>query len=358
MQADDDIKFMQRCLDLAGKAEGNTYPNPLVGSVIIFKGTIIGEGYHLRAGGSHAEKIAIDSVNERELLKYSTLYVNLEPCNHFGRTPPCTDLIIKSGIKKIVAGTIDTNEMVGGKGINTLGNSGCEVKTGVLNQECRWINRRFFTYHEKKRPYIILKWAQSADRFIDIERDKFQVRRPTWITGKAERILVHKWRSEEQAVLVGAGTVRADNPMLNVREWSGNDPLRLILSSSGILDKTSFVFRPDNKTVLFTHNKQPATDYNAAVVVMDRDRSAAEQVNRYLYNSGIQSLFIEGGAEVINHFISEDLWDEARIFTGNHSFRRGIAAPVINGRIISKTKYSESTLEIILNEKDSLNPKN
>ena len=341
----DDIKFMQRCLDLAGRAEGRTYPNPLVGSVIVNNGSIIGEGYHLKAGEPHAERIAINSVTDRELLKDSTLYVNLEPCNHYGKTPPCTEIIISSGIKKVVAGSSDTSDKVSGKGIAGLIRSGCEVITGVLENECRWINRRFFTFHEKKRPYLILKWAQSSDGFLDVNREKFTGRRPTWITGKAERILVHKWRAAEQAILAGAGTVRADNPMLNLREWPGEDPLRLILSSSGSLDNNSAVFRAHGRTVVFTHKKSASVCCDK--LILDRERSSAVQVTEYLYNSGIQSLFIEGGAQVLNHFISEGLWDEARVFSGKITFGAGIKAPVIKGIVLSRTEYSESHLEVI-----------
>lgn len=355
MPSAEDRKYMQRCLDLALKAEGYTYPNPLVGSVIVHNGRIIGEGYHLRAGGPHAEKIAINSVAEKDLLKSSSLYVNLEPCNHFGRTPPCTDMIIGSGIRRIVAGTTDTSAAINGRGISDLRNSQCEVITGILEKECRWLNRRFFTFHERKRPYIILKWAQSYDGYLDVDRDKIANNRPTWITGKAERILVHRWRAAEQSILVGAGTVRADNPMLNVREWPGNDPLRIILSSSGILDPGSAVFKHDNKSVIFTHNPDLKPDY-PPVVIMDRRRSSALQVTEYLWRSGIQSLFIEGGAETISHFISEDLWDEARIFTGNMLFMRGVPAPVIKGKTVSETDFTESHLEVIFNEKDRIVP--
>jgi len=336
---------MKRCLDLAGRAEGRTYPNPVVGSVIVHNGLIIGEGYHLKAGEPHAERIAISTVSDRELLKNSTLYVNLEPCSHFGKTPPCTDLIISSGIKKIVAGTTDTTDKVSGMGFTALRSSDCSVVTGVLENECRWINRQFFTFHEKKRPYIVLKWAQSSDGFLDIERDKFTGRRPTWITGKAERVLVHRWRAAEQAILAGAGTVRADNPMLNLREWPGEDPLRLILSSSGNLDKGSAIFRPDGKAVVFTYNESVSGCFER--IILDRKRSSALQVAEYLYNAGIQSLFIEGGAGVLNHFISEDLWDEARVFSGKITFGSGIKAPVVKGIVLSRTEYSESHLEVI-----------
>lgn len=352
MQESEDIKFMQRCLDLAVKAEGNTYPNPLVGSVIVHNGRIIGEGYHRKAGESHAERIAIGTVVERELLKESTLYVNLEPCSHFGRTPPCSDLIIASGIKKVVAGTIDTSDKVSGKGITALRNAGCQVITGVLENECRWINRRFFTFHEKKRPYVILKWAQSSDGFLDIERGNFPGERPVWITGKAEKVLVHKWRAAEQSILVGAGTIRADNPLLNVRDWSGKDPLKLILSSTGRIDSESEIFKTGGKVVIFTHNRELRPGYNAEVIIMDRDIPSAKQVLSYLFDSGIQSLFIEGGAAILNHFINEGLWDEARIFHGNFPFGSGVTAPTVRGLVYSRTIYSASCLEIIIKRED------
>ena len=350
MPANEDRKFMQRCLDLAVSAQGNTYPNPLVGSVIVHRGVIIGEGYHLKAGGPHAERVAINSVVNRELLTSSTLYVNLEPCSHFGKTPPCSDLIIETGIKRIVAGTIDTSDKVSGKGISSLRNAGCEVITGILEDECRRVNRRFFTYHEKKRPYIILKWAESSDGFLDIDRDKLSGRRPTWITGKPERVLVHRWRAAEQSILVGAGTVRTDDPLLNVREWTGNDPLKLILSSSGRLNKDSGIFSSGGKVVVFTHENEIKQEYSARIIHLDRNLSSAKQILNFLYDSGIQSLFIEGGAEILNLFISEGLWDEARIFYGKALFGNGIKAPELKGRIFSKTEFSESRLEVVSND--------
>jgi|LSQX01.2.fsa_nt_gb diaminohydroxyphosphoribosylaminopyrimidine deaminase/5-amino-6-(5-phosphoribosylamino)uracil reductase len=350
MPAYEDIKFMQRCIDLAAGAEGNTYPNPLVGSVIVHQGRIIGEGFHVRAGEAHAERVALNSVTDRELPESSVLYTNLEPCVHHGRTPPCSDLIIERGIKRVVIGTADTSDRVGGRGITALRNAGCEVLTEVLEEKCRRVNRRFFSYHEKKRPYVILKWAQSADSFLDIERDAFSGRRPTWITGKPERVLVHRWRAAEQSVLAGAGTLRADNSLLNVREWAGNDPQKLILSSSGSLDKKSAVFDTGGRVTVFTHNPEAAREYPAVTVRLDPDSSSALQILNYLYDAGIQSLFIEGGAAVLNLFISENLWDEARIFYGRSIFGRGVAAPEIKGRIFSVTGFSASRLEIVLNE--------
>jgi|SRR5664280_313205 diaminohydroxyphosphoribosylaminopyrimidine deaminase/5-amino-6-(5-phosphoribosylamino)uracil reductase len=347
MQETDDIKFMRRCLELASKAEGLTYPNPMVGSVIVYDGKILGEGYHLRSGESHAEVNAISSVLDKTKLKLSTLYVNLEPCSHFGKTPPCADLIISSGIQKVVVGTNDTSEKVAGEGIIRLMEAGCEVRTGVLEADCRRLNRRFFTFHEKKRPYITLKWAQSSDGFLDIIRSESHSTEPNWITGKPERVLVHKWRASEQAILVGAGTVRADNPRLNVREWKGADPMKLILSSSGSLKKGSFLNNTESKTIIFTHNS--GEDIPGIVMVVLREVvPASVQICEYLYSSGIQSLFVEGGAMVLNHFISTGLWDEARIFTGDGHFREGVKAPLNNGIPFSKSDFSGSTLEIYL----------
>jgi diaminohydroxyphosphoribosylaminopyrimidine deaminase/5-amino-6-(5-phosphoribosylamino)uracil reductase len=346
---DDDIKFMRRCLDLAGKAEGMTYPNPVVGSVIVNDGIIIGEGYHLKAGDPHAEVNAISSVRDKKLTGSSALYVNLEPCSHTGKTPPCADLIISGGIKKVIIGTTDTSGKVSGKGIAKLRDAGCEVVTGVLEKECRWINRRFFTFNEKKRPYIILKWAQSADGFLDA--DGSQEQRPVWITGNTERVLVHKWRASEQSILVGAGTLRADNPKLNVRYWTGKDPLRLILSGSGLLDSQAAVFKINGTNVVFTYNAD-AKVADAAIVRLNGSRNAALQISDYLFSNDIQSLLIEGGAQILGHFISAGLWDEARIFYGKAYFKSGIKAPEVTGVIISHTIFSRSSLKILINEAD------
>jgi diaminohydroxyphosphoribosylaminopyrimidine deaminase / 5-amino-6-(5-phosphoribosylamino)uracil reductase len=347
MTETDDIKFMRRCLELASKAEGLTYPNPLVGCVIVHNGKILGEGYHTRAGEPHAEVNAVNSVSDRSKLKFSTLYVNLEPCSHFGKTPPCADFIILNGIPRIVIGTIDTSNKVSGKGVSKLIDAGCDVRTGVLETECRRLNRRFFSFHEKRRPYITLKWAQSADGYLDIIRTENNNSEPTWITGKPERVLVHKWRACEQAILAGAGTIRADNPKLDVRDWSGPNPLKLILSSSGSFYNGSSVLAQNQKAVIFTHNKN-ADITNGITVILKEDAFSSDQICGYLYQRGIQSLFIEGGAEVLNHFISTGFWDEARIFTGKEYFREGVKAPQLDGMLFSKTVFSGSSLEIYL----------
>ncbi|MDX9725997.1 MAG: bifunctional diaminohydroxyphosphoribosylaminopyrimidine deaminase/5-amino-6-(5-phosphoribosylamino)uracil reductase RibD [Bacteroidales bacterium] len=353
MTSGDDLKFMRRCLDLALKAEGRTYPNPLVGSVIVREGLIIGEGYHVKAGEPHAEIMAIESVKDRTLLKSSALYVNLEPCSHHGKTPPCADRIIAEGIPVVFLGTKDTSDKVAGKGISRLREAGCRVVVGVAEDECRSINKRFFSFHEKKRPYIVLKWAQSADGFIDIERGESPDTRAGWITGEPERVLVHKWRSEEQSILIGAGTLRNDDPLLNVRYWKGKNPVRLVLSGSGTLPEKPSMTEIIGSQVVFTFFPEKVEMPGSVVVKLNTREASAVQIIDYLFRWGIQSLFIEGGAKVLCHFISLGLWDEARIFHGTKVFRRGLKAPVINGRTVSEKKFSSSNLKIIVNEKSA-----
>jgi diaminohydroxyphosphoribosylaminopyrimidine deaminase/5-amino-6-(5-phosphoribosylamino)uracil reductase len=348
MAEEDNVKFMRRCLELASKAEGLTYPNPMVGAVIVHKGIIIGEGYHLRAGGPHAEVLSIQSVRDRTLLRDSSLYVNLEPCSHFGRTPPCADLIVSLSIPRVVIGTTDPSDKVSGKGVERMRKAGCEVTAGILGEECRRLNRRFFTFHEKKRPYITLKWAESADGFIDVIRGKEHGPGPNWISGKPERALVHKWRSEEQAILVGGETVRTDNPKLNVRDWTGNDPLKLVLSGSGSISPDSSVVKGDGKTVVFTYNRKVAFPVTETVL-LDENIPSCRQVADYLYVNEIQSLLIEGGAKVIGHFIENGMWDEARVFRGKSFFGGGVPAPVLGTRPSSTVTFSSSVLDIFLN---------
>jgi diaminohydroxyphosphoribosylaminopyrimidine deaminase/5-amino-6-(5-phosphoribosylamino)uracil reductase len=349
MEEEEDIKFIRRCLDLAIKAEGSTTPNPMVGSVVVCDGRIIGEGYHLKAGGPHAEVIAINSVPDKSVLSHSTLYVNLEPCSHYGKTPPCADYIISNHIPRVVVGTADTSAKVSGQGISRLRDAGCEVITGVCEDECRRLNRRFFTFHEKNRPYITLKWARSADGYIDIDRPEGCISEPTWISGKPERVLVHRWRASEEAILVGAGTIRADNPRLNIREWKGRDPVKIVISRSGSIDHDSAINKTNGSLIVFTGNMD-AVIAKGEKVQLDDNVSVSSQVAHYLYNMGVQSLLIEGGAQILNHFISEGLWDEARIFTGDVLFRRGVKSPVIKGKVISDIKFSESSLKVYANE--------
>ncbi|HEX2968718.1 MAG TPA: bifunctional diaminohydroxyphosphoribosylaminopyrimidine deaminase/5-amino-6-(5-phosphoribosylamino)uracil reductase RibD [Bacteroidales bacterium] len=344
MAADDNDKFMRRCLELASCAEGMTYPNPLVGAVVVHDGLIIGEGYHQRSGLPHAEVNAINSVQDRNRLNESTLYVNLEPCSHFGKTPPCADFIIASSIPRVVVGTPDTSSKVSGAGIKKLKEAGISVVTGILEEKSRWINRRFFTFNEKRRPWIVLKWAMSSDGFIDIAREPGFDAGPTWISGKPERVLVHRWRSFEQSILVGAGTVRTDNPRLNVREWKGHDPLVLILSRSGKISPVSVA----GNIIVFSHNSEVTVPL-ATVVRLNMEEQSCFQIVKYLYNAGVQSVFIEGGAGVLNHFIMNNLWDEARIFTGKKQFGKGVKAPEHGGTMISEQEFEGSCLRIYSN---------
>ncbi len=347
MAEDVDNKYMRRCLDLAVGAEGLTRPNPVVGAVVVCDGRITGEGYHIYSGGPHAEVIAVNAVKDRSTLNRSTLYVSLEPCCHHGKTPPCTDMIISAEIPRIVVGTLDTSAKVSGKGIEILRAAGKEVRVGVLENECRWLNRRFFTWHEKKRPYIILKWAESSDGFIDLERRADSTPEPYWITGLPERVLVHKWRATEEAILVGGETIRKDNPRLNVRYWKGKDPLIVILSRSGNIE--NYLERYETKTniLTFTFKKDRIKD-DVIQVVLESEDVAAEKICNTLYEMGIQSLIVEGGAVVLNHFISKGFWDEARIFKGFKEFKKGVKAPVIEGKVINELNFETSKLRIIV----------
>ncbi len=343
-----DMIFMRRCLDLAGKAEGYTSPNPLVGAVIVHDGRIIGEGYHLEAGTPHAEVHAINAVEDKSLLPHSVLYVSLEPCSHQGRTPPCADLIIRSGIRRVVIGTTDTSLKVAGKGIERMRQDGIEVVSGVLEEECREINRRFFTVHERQRPYVILKWARSADGFIDTVRAPGEAVGPHWITGMPERILVHKWRAAEDAILAGGATIRADNPSLDVRFWKGRNPVRIIVSRSGNIDPHAKVLNGPVKVKLFTCNGS-ITLPGAEVVQFNDDQNIAGRVLKILYEMKMQSVFVEGGAFIISQFVGSGLWDEARRFTGRLNFGNGVADPFPSFRPDEAFSFEKSTLEIARN---------
>ena len=251
------IDFMTRCLALAEKGLGNTYPNPIVGSIIVHENKIIGEGWHQKAGDPHAEVNAINQVRDKTLLSESTLYVNLEPCSHFGKTPPCADLIIQFGIKRVVIGSRDPNPQVAGKGILKLKEAGVEVIEAILKKEAEFLNRRFYTFHQKKRPYIIMKWAQTEDGFISPLTNK--TNRPFWISNNLSRQKVHQWRSQEASILVGVQTVVTDNPILNTREWPGNNPLRIILDPSDRIPEDATVLKDKLKTIILCKKKNKAT---------------------------------------------------------------------------------------------------
>ena len=263
--------FMQRCLQLAKNGLGNTYPNPLVGSVIVHKGKIIGEGYHKKCGEAHAEVNAINSVKNKELLKEATLYVNLEPCAHQGRTPACSILIIEKKIPNVVIGCIDSFAKVSGKGIKMMQNAGINVKVGVLEEESKEINKRFFTFHEKKRPYIILKWARTIDGFIDFERNKNTPIKPNWITNEFARTLVHKWRAEEPSIMIATNTAEKDNPKLNIRDWAGHQPTRIIIDRTLRLKQNLNIFDETQKTIIFTEKNKENTKNTEYIKIQYND---------------------------------------------------------------------------------------
>ena len=344
-------KYIRRCIELAGNGRGLTYPNPMVGSVIVYNDEIIGQGWHRKAGEAHAEVNAVNSVKDEGLLSKSTIYVSLEPCSHYGKTPPCSNLIIDKGIKKVIIGTVDPFSEVSGKGIKKLMDAGCEVRVGVLEQECRELNKRFFTFHTKKRPYIILKWAQSSDGFLAPLPQENAERRPFWITGKYSQQLVHKWRSREQAIMVGTNTAVMDNPKLSTRLWHGNDPVRIVLDRTLRIPPNSHLFDGSVKTLVLT--EKPVTERSSKNVIfepLDFGGNLAKQVSDILYRHEIHSVIIEGGRETLQTYITAELWDEARIFTGKPHFRDGTKAPDITGRLVSESIIGDDQLKIILND--------
>jgi diaminohydroxyphosphoribosylaminopyrimidine deaminase / 5-amino-6-(5-phosphoribosylamino)uracil reductase len=317
--------YMRRCLELARKGLGLTRQNPLVGAVIVCNDCIIGEGYHHKYGGPHAEVNAINSVSDRSLLKNSTLYVNLEPCSHFGKTPPCSLLIKESGIPRVVAGTKDPNPEVSGNGMKMLGEF-AETITGVLEEDCRTLNRRFFTYHEKKRPYVVLKWAQTQDGFIDHERLAAKTCKPAWITNNTCRMLVHKWRSEEIAIMAGTDTLMMDDPRLSLRDWPGISPVRIIPDRSGRLKEGLNIFDSSAETVILTQNL-PSSPVKKGLKYHLTEEFNISRILYEIYKLGLTSLFVEGGSKLLESFISSGLWDEARVFTSGLRFGTGVKGP-------------------------------
>lgn len=315
---------------------GSTAPNPMVGCVIVVDNQIIAEGYTSPYGGAHAEVNAIKAVKDVSLLTNATLYVTLEPCSHFGKTPPCSDLIIAHKIPRVVIGCIDTHEKVCGKGIARLKAAGCEVRVGVLEHDCKIHHKRFLTYHTKKRPYIILKWAESSDGVI-APLSKSETK-PVWISNTRSRQLVHQWRAEEQAILVGANTVVQDNPSLTTREVKGSNPTRIVIDLKNSLEETYQVFNSEAKTIRLTADE------------IDLEKPLASEVCKALYAHQINSVLIEGGQKTLQAFIDEDLWDEARIFSSELNLIKGIQKPQINGTLSTETRIGSDCLKILVND--------
>ena len=341
-------KYIKRCIELAKNGLGTTYPNPLVGCVIVFENVIIGEGWHKKSGEAHAEVLAIESVRNKELLSASTLYVSLEPCSHFGKTPPCADLILKYKIPNVVIGTIDPNSKVSGKGIQKLKDLGVNVTYGILVNECNELNKRFFTFHSKTRPFIILKWAESSDGFISPINKKEQ--RPVWLSNEYSRQLVHKWRSEEQAILVGTQTIIDDNPSLTVRDWVGKNPIRVLIDRDNAIDTSSNVFDNQAKTIVFSNKEVTSNSDTIQYIKVDFDKNSTQAIVDKLFENNIQSIIIEGGRKTIQSFIDANIWDEARVFISEINLNEGTKAPKLNRVNYYKSLIKKDTLLIYRND--------
>ena len=334
---------MQRALELAALGQSRVSPNPMVGCVIVLDGQIIGEGWHQQYGGPHAEVNAIASVADKSLLSSSTMYVTLEPCSHYGKTPPCADLIIQYSFKKIYVANLDSNPLVAGKGIEKIRANGIEVEIGLLESEARLLNKRFFTYIEKTRPYIILKWAATADGFIARKDYSSQ-----WITNSISRKLVHQWRTQEDAILVGTNTALYDNPSLTARDWQGKQPLRILIDKRLRLPSTLNLFDGSVPTLVYNFEKNEEKE-NIKFVKLTNEHFFIHELITDLRNRNIQSLIIEGGSQLLQSFINQNLWDEARIFSSLNTFTEGIKVPHIAGIESSPTALGSDVLKILNN---------
>lgn len=348
MTQENDIQFMQRALQLAALGGVAVAPNPMVGAVIVHNGKIVGEGYHRIYGGAHAEVNAVESVPQKSLLKESTMYVTLEPCAHFGKTPPCADLLVKHQFKRVVIACVDTFSEVAGRGIERLNENGIEVEVGVLEHEARAVNKRFFCYHEKQRPYIILKWAQTADGFIDRlpdERDKGI----NWITKPETKLITHQWRAQEQAILVGWRTIANDNPSLTVREIKGSSPHRYIIDPNCLANPKSAVFTDGNPTTIFVRNNLfSGLPPNVDVIELNTELNITSILHK-IWKKKHLSVFVEGGKHTLQQFIKENLWDEARVYVGDISFHQGFDAPTLENKHYTKERLGKDQLFIYTN---------
>jgi len=336
--------YMMRCMELRRHGLAGVSPNPMVGCVIVHKGKIIGEGYHHKSGNAHAEVLAINSVKNKNLLNESSLYVSMEPCCHHGKTPPCTDLILKHRIREVIIGMKDPFEKVKGKSIKLLRKNGVKGITGILSMECRRLNRRFITAQEKQRPYIILKWAESRDAFMapacQPERGKAH-----WISDEFSRWLVHKWRSEEDAIMIGTNTAFADNPKLNVRHVKGKNPVRIVIDKKLKLPLSLHLFDQSIRTIVFASaNRKPSGKIE--YVTTDFRKFPSDALQK-LHRLGIQSVIVEGGKQLLESFIASEIWDEARIFISPEIISDGIKAPFISGTVQSDEILKNDTLRII-----------
>lgn len=343
--------YIKRCLELAALGSGQVSPNPMVGCVIVANNQIIGEGYHQQYGQAHAEPNAVKAVFDKygdqaeSLLKQATAYVNLEPCAHFGKTPPCADLLVKHQLKKVVIGNRDPFSGVDGKGIEKLKNAGIAVVSGVLDAECCYFNRRFFTRIQQQRPYVILKWAETANGYF-ATNDGHQ----KWISGALAKRLAHQWRAEEDAILIGKQTAIIDNPRLTSREWPGKNPIRLLIDKNLQVPQSNHLYNDEAKTIIFNEVKTDVVGNIHYIQMEDMHFYLPQKIAFQLYLMDIQSVIIEGGAQILKQFLEAGLWDEARLFASSTSWTEGIASPVINGNLQEQVQVGKDKLSIYIND--------
>ncbi len=335
-------KYIKRCLELALLGRGNVSPNPMVGAVIVYNHTIIGEGYHMRFGGAHAEVNAINAVKDKSLLQKSIIYVSLEPCSHHGKTPPCADLIIKSKIPHVVIASMDSNAVVCGNGINKLKIAGIRVEVGILEEEAKTLNVAFNLFQTKKRPHIILKWAESADGFIDTLRDT-KHGNAAQISNSISSLWVHKMRSETDAILVGRNTVNVDNPSLTTRKWFGKNPLRVIIDSNLTTKRNRHVFNGEEPTLIF-NVKENRIQNNLEWIKLDSSKDLLPQLLTELHFRKIQSLLVEGGAFTTQQFIDNSLFDKCVIIKSEMELKKGVKAPQIDSSNFKTLKINNDQL--------------
>lgn len=351
-------KYLLRALDLAKNGLGNTFPNPLVGCVIVHQDSIIGEGFHQQVGEAHAEVNAIASVKDKTLLRESTVYVSLEPCSHFGKTPPCSDLLIRHQVKRVVIATQDPFASVSGRGIARLKQAGIDVQVGYLVEEAFELNKRFFTFHLLKRPYITLKFAHSKDGFMDVKRQvkSLDEAKPNWISNTYSRQLTHKLRAEEQAILVGKNTILNDNPSLTTRFWSGNSPMRVILDKKLELSPELQIFSKSAKTLVFYADCMDSPKQvieGVEYVAIKTNEAPISQILEVLFERSIQGLIVEGGAKVLKEFMHLGLYDEIWRFTGAQKFEDGLPSPDIDWKSSASIPIQKDVLEIFKNPKEA-----
>lgn len=345
--------YMLRALQLARGAAGKTSPNPLVGAVIVHEGKIIGEGFHKKAGDPHAEPTAVNRVQNRSLLKNSTLYITLEPCNHRGKTPACTDLILKHKIPKVIIGMQDPHSIVAGKGIARLRNHGVEVITGILEQQCKKLNSVFVTNHIKHRPYITLKWAQSGDGFIDVSRIAGSDQKPKKISGKSTALLTHKMRAQHDAIMVGRTTAHMDNPGLHAELWDNNHPVRVTLDRRGTLTQQLKMFQSPGKCLVFTEVKKNHTK-TVEYIQVPWDQDLLSHVLHELLRRDLCSLFVEGGSTLLQTFIDQNLWDEAFVYSNNTRLHAGVRAPVIDFPTYQTKSLNGDNIQYIIHPQNAV----